>query len=281
MAAGFATASCQPAARDDTPANATENAVEAPRLPVSDPALDRAAILLAVAHASSSAALGADDLEQQRLLDGKLFELRIRFGCPAGGDGSGGRRFSVSLDEAQRTLRIAAVPDLTLEDPRVASLAGETVEAVEGFWLRRPWLLSAQCPVAAQAPPQFESPPPTEAKRGSKAPDADDKAPPVSPPPAAQSVGIAQFFTTTDARIGRRDTRPYETTKVLAEGEQPSGEGYNLVLAGRLRAMPGGRVISCRVTSGDAPPDCVVSAVFDRVRIERPDTKATLAEWSR
>jgi hypothetical protein len=25
----------------------------------------------------------------------------------------------------------------------------------------------------------------------------------------------------------------------------------------------------------------VVSAVFDRVRIERPDTKATLAEWSR
>jgi hypothetical protein len=45
--------------------------------------------------------------------------------------------------------------------------------------------------------------------------------------------------------------------------------------------MPGGRVISCHVTSGDAPPDCVVSAVFDRVRIERPDTKATLAEWSR
>ena len=94
-------------------------------------------------------------------------------------------------------------------------------------------------------------------------------------------VGIAQFFTKADSRTGRRDQRAYETTKVLAEGERPSPEGYNFVLSGRLRALPEGRVINCRAPSFDRPPDCVVSAEFDRVWIERPNSKAVVAEWSR
>ena len=90
---------------------------------------------------------------------------------------------------------------------------------------------------------------------------------------------MAQFFTKTDPRTGRRDDRPYEATKVLAEGEQPSADGYNLVLSGRLRAQPLGRVISCRSSSVDAAPQCIVSAHFDRVWIENPRSKEILASW--
>ena len=251
-----------------------------PRLPVADPPLDRAAILLAVAQAASSAALNANDAEQQRRLDGKRFELRIRFGCPAGREAATGSRFSIAFDEAERTLRIRAAPDLALDDARIAPLAGEAIEAAEGFWLRRPWLLAAQCPLAAPTPDQPDATAPAETKLAAPAAPAPGD-PAEARPGTAPNVGIAQFYTNTDARTGRRDRRAYETTQVLGEDERPSPEGYNLVLSGRLRPMPGGQVISCRVTSFDVPPDCVVSALFDRVWIERPDTKAILAEWSR
>jgi hypothetical protein len=95
----------------------------------------------------------------------------------------------------------------------------------------------------------------------------------------SQRIGIAQFFTGADSRTGRREERAYEASKMLAENERPSPEGYNLVLSGRLRRLPGGQVIACRVASVDAPPECVVSAKFDRVRIEVPSTKNVLAEW--
>jgi hypothetical protein len=38
-------------------------------------------------------------------------------------------------------------------------------------------------------------------------------------------------------------------------------------------------VIACVATDPDKPPDCVVSAEFDRVRIERADNRTVLAEW--
>ena len=92
-------------------------------------------------------------------------------------------------------------------------------------------------------------------------------------------MGVAQFFTKTDPRTGRRDHRPYEATETLGEGKRPSAEGYNLVLSGRLRAQPLGRVISCHATDVDAPPQCIVSADFDRVWIENPRSKEILANW--
>ena len=98
--------------------------------------------------------------------------------------------------------------------------------------------------------------------------------------PSNPQIGVAQFFTNTDPRTGRRDHRPYESTKVLAENEQPSADGYNLVLSGRLRAQPLGRVISCRSAGVEAPPQCIVSADFDRVWIENPRTKEILANWA-
>jgi hypothetical protein len=74
--------------------------------------------------------------------------------------------------------------------------------------------------------------------------------------------------------------RPFEAVKKLGEGERVGSSGFNLVLAGRLRARDDGRVILCGGNGRDRPPDCIVSADVDRVWIERPEDKAVMAEWS-
>ena len=43
--------------------------------------MDRAALLMEVAKAASASALGKDISNDLRKLDGKRFEVRIRFGC--------------------------------------------------------------------------------------------------------------------------------------------------------------------------------------------------------
>jgi len=254
-----------------------------PPLPIVEPPMNRSALLQAVAKAASAAALGRDDLAEQRTLDGNRFEVRIRFGCAVpGGSATAAGPFNIRFDEKDRTLRIRATPDLRRSDPSVAALGGEAVEAVEGFWMYRPWLLEAGCPVLPPAEPAEQADPdaaeqasPPPAKKGSE---PESEAP--APPPAVQRVGIAHFFTKTDSRAGRRDSRAYETTKVLAEGRQPSRAGYDLILSGRLQPIIGGKTINCRVQGPNVPPECVVSAEFDRVRIETPGTKEVVAEWS-
>jgi hypothetical protein len=241
--------------------------------------MKRSDLLLAVARAGSLAALGrADTVEQQRL-DGRKIEVKIRFGCPGSFRPSVAPMpseppFAIGYDEESRTLRLRAKPDLTATTGWVAALGGEHLEAVEGFWIYRPWLLSDGCPAEPLGEPANK---PNAAGEETADPDA-------SPPANAEAsfparVGIAQFFTRNDSRTGRRSNRSFETTKVLSGEEQPSRQGYNLVLAGRLVKLTGGRVIACRIKSMDMPPECVVSAQFDHVKVERADNGAMLAEW--
>ena len=276
LAAAVALGSCGQGTGNNVAQNQIVNETSPlPQLPVAEPPMDRAALLLATVGAASAIGLGRDDSDEQRRLDGNAFELRIRFGCggasppPQGNKGS----FAVRYEAKDRTLRIRAAPDLTLEDPVIKQLASEPVEAVEGFWLRRPWLLEDGCPAAL---PEAQADVPVQ--EGASRPEDDTVARAVSAP-RYQRIGVAQFFTDADSRTGRRDKRPYETTKILAEDEQPSRDGYNLVLSGRLRKLASGRVIACQVQSRDIAPDCVISVEFDRARIENPETRQTIAEW--
>jgi hypothetical protein len=250
-------------------------------MPVAEPPLDRAALLDAVTKAASATALGDNDAEQQRLLDGKRFEMKIRFGCKFAGEADG-KRFAVTFDEENRALRIRAAPDLTMDDLDISKLAPDGVEAVEGFWLRRPWLLGARCPRPAPSSPEASED--DELNNTGRAVDTDGPQKAATGTELATArwgkVGIAQFFTGTDTRTGRRNQRAYELTKVLGANERPSPDGYNLVLSGRLRAN-GDRVIHCRSVSVAAPPNCVISSEIDRVWIEQSDSGTVLSEWSR
>ena len=254
--------------------NLANEAAPLPPMSIVEPPFNRARLLLSVVRAASSHAVGANDAKVQRGLDGKQFEVRIRFGC----DGQGPTRqdHGWSVDPDGRILRLRAVPTLSLEDEPVRAVAGDKVEAAEGFWLPRPWFLNASCP-AGQSDIQPASP-------GKLQPGANELEAATTGPDAAasaiQRVGIAQFFTPDDSRTHRRFDRPFEAVKQLAEREDVGRQGFNLVLSGRLRAREDGRVILCAGTGRDRPPDCVVSADVDRVWIERPEDKAVMAEWS-
>ena len=242
------------------------------RLPIVEPPIDRTRLLLTVARAASAHSAGINDVAVQRSLDGKQFEVRLRFGCE--GPGPGQSDHGWSLDPDGRTLRLRAVPNLFLDDDVTRSVADDQVEAVEGFWLPRPWLLQAACPSGQQtAVPATPAGDPERAK-------AEPAKASLPRAPAQQHIGIAQFFTAEDARTHRRMSRPFEAVKQLGEDEQVGEGGFDLVLSGRLRARGDGRVILCAGSGVDRPPDCIVSAEVDRVWIESPEDKAVLAEWS-
>jgi hypothetical protein len=231
--------------------------------------MDRAALLELVAKARSAAAAGVDDRESQRPLDGKEFEFRIRFGC--GGPSSKAKTkgpFGWSFDPKSGVLRVHAAPTLSSDDPIIAALAIKDVEDVEGFWLARPWLLQATCPAV---------PPPSAGDQAESKPTHTGTDPPLPAP--VLKMGIAQFFTVSDPRTGRRDERPYEAVKKLDPGASVGTQGFDLVLSGRLRALPDGRVIHCNANGPDAPPDCVAAALFDHVWIEDAATMQRIADW--
>ena len=235
----------------------------APPLPLPAPELpvDRERLLLAVAQARSAYAAGADDRAAQAELDGDRFELRIRFGCGAPSAEAAGNP-SVRHDSAARTVELSASPDVDLEDPMVAATAGEGIEAVEGIWIPRPWLLQPACPQGAAV--QLSA--------------SGEQAARQTP----RQVAIAQFFTPDDSRIGRRDNRSYRHVIRLDEGQDPTRpQGYDLILSGRLRTGPAGRVIRCTAPDRATMPTCLIGAEFEEVRIEDVERREVIARWGR
>jgi hypothetical protein len=231
--------------------------------------MDREALLLAVAKAASARATGTDDAIEQRELEGQPFEFAIRFGC----SGAEKDLRSVPLGWSYQAdiLRVRATPTITAEDRVAATIGGEAVEAIEGFWVPLPWVHQAKCPaietqtIASLDPaPERDQPP----QQG------------VQPPVGWPKVGIGQFFTRSDARTRRRDRRAYEAVVTVEPGSPVGSNGFDLVLSGRLRALPGKRVIECVAESGDTPPDCIVSAHIDEVRIEQPEGSSVIARWN-
>ena len=238
---------------------------ELPSLPVAEPQLDRRALLFAVADVASLFAAGRDDADLQRDLEGRRFEIHLRFGCS---DGDGDSR-SWIFDENERVLRVRAAREISLDDPIIRRVFGAEAESVEGFWIRRPWLLEAACPIAPARPTALAS---KDTGDQESQPAADEDGP-------SSRIGIVQFFTEQDSRAHRRNERPYSATVRLDEGEEPSGKGYDLVLSGRLASLPDGRVIACRGAEPDRAPTCIASAKFDRISLATPDGE-TIAEWS-
>ena len=280
LCAAAATAACQ---QEQAANHSSENRVaDRPTVARPDPALDRAALLAAVAQAASASASGSELPEDLRSLDGRQFEVRVRFGCRGPSDPSGDEWLAWSLEPETRTVRVRARPTISKDEPLVARMGGQESEAVEGFWIPRPWLLQAACPAMAAitAPADSQDAGGDQQDSATLAPETDaDDAERAEPLPVGQRVGIAQFFTSSDPRTRRRDNRPYEAVHTLKADQPVGSQGFNLVLSGRLRAVPGRRVIECSAAGPDTPPDCIVSVQFQRVWIEQPESREVIAEW--
>lgn len=229
--------------------------------------LDRAAFLGAISRAGSTYATGVAPTGTDPLV-GRTFAIRLPFGCgrpapavPAESDGDGADAGlpRVTWGPENRTLVLSLTPgDWSDSALIVGSGATDRWEAVEGFWVTRPWLGSESCPRITRDPLM------------SGAAQA-----------APQTVGLASVHETGSSRLGRRDGQAYRFTIRGEEGRAPSPSpmGYRVVLEGRFDSFPDGRAIRCRAASIDQRPVCIAAVQLDRVAFEDAGSGAVLSEW--
>jgi hypothetical protein len=260
-AAGLA--SCgEPAPRP--PAKAVETtpppAEPTPRAP--DPAsqrLDRAGLIAAVQQAASDYAVGSRSPNADPIA-GRSFALTVAFGCEGGVTPSGPSPeglAGVSWGPDRKELRLGLTPGNWTESALIAGAAQGRWEAVEGFWIDRPWIKTDGCP--------GQTADPVASGAGVATP---------------QTVGLAAVFETGGSRLGRRDGRAY--LHVI----RPSGDatvsipddGFRVRLEGRFVAFPDGRAIRCRSASPAQRPICIAAAQLDRVAFTTASGEV-LTEW--
>ena len=228
--------------------------------PAQRAALSRSDILVAAAAAASAYASG--QLLPGEGLVGRRFSVRLPFGCGGPdaldelGSADGLARWSWSKDHL--AARLSMTPADWKTSPLIASTGAEAEwEAVDGFWLSRPWMTADACPQVSSNPlATFENS--------------------VSP----QTVGLAAVFEKGGSRIGRRSGRAYAFTRRFEAGQVPAPppDGYRLRLEGRVGAFPGGRAVRCLADGPDQRPTCVVAVVLDRVAYEDA-AGGLLSEW--
>ena len=219
-------------------------------MPVPPPELTRADLIAAAAAAASALAAGEPYPEAATKLAGRDVAVRLPFGCRPGA-GPGAQAAAV-LDPKAGALRLTVKPQTWTDDVRIRPLAGSAdTEAVEGFWIRWPWLRSEACP--AGAPPAPGS------------------------PAVAESLGLAQVFAAEGSRLRRRGDRSYETTVKAPDATAPAG-GFRLVLRGRIADPEDHRPVRCVAENQDVRPLCVILLDIDHVAFTTADGEK-LAEW--
>jgi hypothetical protein len=214
-------------------------------LPVPPPVAGRAELLAAVAQAASAFAAGQAQPKEVADLAGRRFSVRLPFGC-LGPQATGAARYE--YDAKKGSLKLTARPETWTKVEAIRDLVGTPgTEAIEGFWIPRPWIYPEACP-ALRPPPIPEG----------------DASAPAAMGPAAPAVGLVSTFEAGDSRLQRRGSRPYE---VVRKAEAPPSGSFRLSLEGRVVEGPGGPVV-CRSDDPDRPPVCLVRVEFDRVAIE-------------
>lgn len=235
--------------------------VEVPKIPVIPvpvPPLDRAGLIAAAASAADAVASGSALPQSNAGLVGRSFILRMPFGC--GGEMADSEKKADwagwTFNPKSRALRLVAKASNLADAEWIKQITGSMeFDAVEGFWLRRPWTRAEQC---------------------------DAKDPALSDAildPAAQRVAIAQFYSPQGPRTLRRGDRPYSSTVKLEEGETPSPLGYQLQLEGKLSSFPDGQPVHCSQDNPSVAPRCVIAVEFERVAFLAPGKEESIVEW--
>ncbi|OHT21679.1 hypothetical protein [Edaphosphingomonas haloaromaticamans] len=223
--------------------------------PVSTGPIDRASLLAAVAAAADATASGGPLPAENAELAGRAFTLRLPFGCDGPLPEAGNIWAGWTYNPGTKALKLIVHPERWDTGNWVHQLAGDTAfEAVEGFWIRRPWTVSEACPVGGDAGASSDT---TEAS-------------------VRQTVALAQFFRPETPRNLRRGKRPYAFT-IRQEAEAVPGD-FRLRINGRIVAFADGQPIHCRNEVPAERPICVINVEFTQVAFEDAQAK-TLTEW--
>lgn len=240
--------------RAERPAPAQPPAVETPPVPplAAPKPVERDGLISAAASAAEAYALQRPYPPALGDLVGERFEVRLPFGCAGEAPDAD---VGYQVDAKRGSLTLQARPETWTATPWVRALAGPApVEAIEGFWVRRPWITSDGCP-AIRAP--------TTAAPA-----------PVTP----ETLGLARLFAPGESRVLRHGRRGYEVVKKIEPGVLRL-QGFRLVLAGRIADFGDRQPIRCRSDGPDQRPACLVAVEFDRVTFEDPVSGQVLAEW--
>ncbi len=255
----------------------------------------RGGLIGAASAAADAAAAGAPMPEANARLVNRSFELRLPFGCEGPAPDTENVWAAWTYDAGTRALKLVARPETWKDAAWLAEVApGASPEAVEGFWIRRPWTTSETCPMAPPpAEPAAEAVPPephpdavasagalpdlTVDKPAAPGAGTEPQQPPASPAPR-ETLAIARFVPPGAPRTMIRAGRPYAMTVKQSDGYVGDPAGYRLVLSGRIAGFADGQPVHCWNEAAALRPVCVVAAEFNRVAFE--DSRgAVLAEW--
>ncbi|MCP5411364.1 MAG: hypothetical protein H6924_04410 [Alphaproteobacteria bacterium] len=223
------------------------------------PPLDRRA-LIDGARASGAALAATGELPPpDAALGGRKFAIRIPFGCNGLQIGASPSQASLSYDADNKSMTLSAQPNVWTQLSLVQGLPNlDDIDAVEGFWIPRPWSYSDSCPPRVEYPAVVTPTPPT-----------------------AQTLGLARFFGKGDSRVLQHADHPFTFTRKLPDGDLSAlNHGYILLLSGRIGSYQDGRALHCWMEASDHHPICLYSVIFDHIAFEDASTGETLAEWN-
>lgn len=220
------------------------------------PPLGRSELIAAVQAATSAHAAGRPYPQDGADLVGRQFELKLPFGCR--GPEPQGRPATYTINPRQDTIRLSARPEVWTDAAWVRDLVGaEEAEAIEGFWIPRPWTDAEVCP-----------------------PERTSTASGLPAPASPETLGLARVFGAGESRVPQRGGRPYEVTQKLPPEAAAGPRDFRLVLSGRVVGFDDGQAIHCRSEDPDRRPVCLVGVEFDRVAFEDASSGEVLAEWN-
>jgi len=231
--------------------------------------LSRADIIAIANSAADATSSGTKMPQSANPTDGTRFEIALPFGCDGPAAEDSRQPFQWRYDEKSSSLRVSVAPavfdpqewlgELSSEAGRSKS-PGEREEAIEGFWIARPWSSLETC----------------EAGAAHSAPLGIDA---VTLP--GQTLGLAQIFTSEDSRNARRGGKPYESVRRMDKNDLNIDQGLRVRLRGRIARFPDKSTVRCRQPAGkEQRPVCLVAVSFDEVVIENPSTQETIATWA-
>ncbi|RZJ03554.1 MAG: hypothetical protein EON89_11255 [Brevundimonas sp.] len=228
----------------------------APILPDSPaPTLTRSNLLQAMDVAAAAYAAGQE--VRGSSLVGRRFAVRQSFGCSGPTRTPGEANVPDGLpdwsrDERRQAEKLTLAP-VDWTGASFMDAGSDDWEAVEGFWLTRPWMRADGCPRSETAPPNTDH-------AGS----------------SPQTAGLAAVFEEDGSRLGRRNGRAYQFT--LRDHGDQAASSYRLVLEGRMTSFANGQAIRCHAAGIDQRPVCIGAVKLDRVAFEDAGGK-TLSEW--
>jgi len=251
-----------------------------PLIPAPLPPLGRKELLALASAAADAYAAGAPPPSDAVSLIGRTFVIAMPIGCEGPAQPGTTAWAEWSYDAKRRALKLSAAPEQWGKAVWAKAITKDApFDAIEGFWVRRPWTSAESCPPQPAAPPPAETPP---AAGPAQAPVASAPPVPVPPPPATpQTLGLAQIFAPGTPRTLQRGGRPYRVTKKIDASAPSAAHPYRLSVSGRLSGFADGQPVHCWSEASNVRPTCIIAIEFSRVAFEDPTNGATVSEWTR